>query len=187
MAASNKRVPERQSWLSHDEVVAASTDELRAALNEAYTHMSDQQHKLVTFMLEGKPDMEAAELAGYSTRTSNTGWRARKTKKVVAALAIGREIAQRGAETSPEWVRSELKAALERAKAAGDEQNVIACIREFCKIDGIYAEQQMRLLHSGHDGGPLQKDVTDEEWAMLAQLQHNIIDVEHEEDEEAAA
>ena len=44
-----------------------------------------------------------------------------------------------------------------------------------------YADQQMRLLHSAHDGGPLQKEVTDAEWAMLAHLQHNIIDVDHEE------
>ena len=171
----------KYAWMTNQEIVTASTDELNAALNEVYSDMSDQQYKLVVNMLEGKTDAESARLAGYSTRDSNPGWRARKTRKVVFALAVGREIAQRGAETSPEWVRTELKAALLRAKDVGDEATVIACIREFCKIDGIYQEQQMRLLHSASDGGPLQKDVTDAEWKLLAELQHNIIDAEYEE------
>jgi hypothetical protein len=168
---ANQRV-----YLSHEEIVTMDLDELKAHFLKAKLHMSSMQLKLVEGVLEGLSEQKAAEQAGYSLKTSNKSWRAMKTKKVQHALAIGREIAQRGAGTTPEWVRTQLKSLYEKARKDDDKQAATKCLQELCRIDGHYAAEAMKLMHSAHDGGPLEREVSEDEWNMLSHLYHNIRD-----------
>ncbi|MDB4522108.1 hypothetical protein N9100_01705 [Gammaproteobacteria bacterium] len=176
-----------RKWLTPEEVIKTPTDELRVAFNKALIHMSSMQRDLVNNMLTGKySDAESARRAGYSTKTTNPGWEARKTKCVVHALHIGREIAARGAETTPEWIRGELKELLLNAKQAEDFTTITNVLKEFCKISGVYATEQLKVLHANHEGGALSKEISDAEWTALSSLQHElrVIDGEATEIEE---
>jgi phage terminase small subunit len=159
-------------WLTQEEIVKTDIDKLRAVFAKQMGSMSNMARDLVNNMLDGMTDHEAATKAGYSNKT--TGGRGRRSKKVVHAMALGREIAARGAETTPVYIRQELKAMLEKAKDDDDRTTFIACIKELCRIDGTYAEQQLKLMHAGHDGDALQKDVTDKEFELLSHLYHQM-------------
>jgi hypothetical protein len=176
-----------RKWLTPEEIIKTDTDTLRIIFSKAQLHMSSMQRDLVNNMLSGKySDAESARLAGYSTKDTNPGWRARKTKAVVHALSIGREIAARESETSPEWIRGELKELLLKAKESDDFTSITNVLKEFCKISGIYATEQVKLLHANSEGGPLSKEISDEEWQALSALQHElrVIDGEATEIEE---
>lgn len=171
-----------RAWYTHEEMQDMSLKDLKAAYGKALIHMSDMQRKLVENMLEGTmSDVEAARKAGYVDRKSqNAGYEARKSKKVVHALYLGREIASRGTEVTGAWLRSQLKDLLERATSDDDRTTITTVLKEFAKVDGLYAAEQVKLLHANHEGGPMDRETSDEEWEMLSALRHEIREEESE-------
>ena len=164
------------------ELTEMNLADLRKNYAEAITVLSPKQLKLIEGMLAGKPKVVAGKAAGYALHKPDYNViRALALPYMVKALALGREIASRGAETTAEWLRTELKDLMDKAKEENDSQTVVACAREFAKIDGLYQAEQMKLMHANHEGGPLQRDIDDTEWALLARLHHKIRDGEEYE------
>lgn len=169
-------------YYTPDEMQEMSIKQLRTAYAKSILHMSDMQRKLVENMLSGTmTDNEAALKAGYvKMKKDSAGSRARKSKKVVHALHLGREIASRGSKVNGEWIRNQLRELLDKAKNDDDRQTITNVLKEFAKIDGLYATEQVKLLHANHEGGPLDREVQDDEWEMLSKLRHEIREDETE-------
>ncbi len=161
------------SWLTPEQILEATTDELKIVQQNAIFHMSDMQRKYVQYILEGTmTDKEAALKAGYKKKSASG--MVKNTKKVVHALRIGREILSREGEATAEWVRAELRELLAKAKSENDNVTITKVLQEFSKLQGLYAAEQLKLLHSGHDGNALDRQISDDEWEKLAQLQHEV-------------
>lgn len=178
-------------WLTPEQILEATTDELKIVQQNAQFHMSDMQRKLVQYMLEGElSDADCARKAGYRNKAKPSSAEYKKSKKVVHALRIGREILARESEATAEWVRAELRELLVKAKSENDNVTIAKVLQEFSKLQGLYAAEQMKLLHAGHDGNALDRQISDDEWTKLSQLQHevrndaDVIDVEIVEQEE---
>lgn len=161
--------------MTPEELTESSLPDLKKAYAKAIIELRPQQIKLVEGLVEGKTKMDAGRDAGYKLTCNDASVRrVLGLPKVVVALAISREIASRGAKTTATWLRKELKELMEAAKADGDRVTVTNCIREFAKIDGLYSEQQLKLMHANHEGGALNRDINDDEWRLLSQLHHDV-------------
>lgn len=161
--------------MTPEELTEFSLPDLKTAYTKAIVELRPQQIKLVEGLVGGKNNFEAGHAAGYKMTASDSAVRrVLGLPKVIIAMGLSREIASRGAKTTAEWLRKELKELMEEAKADGDRVTVTNCIREFAKIDGLYSEQQLKLMHANHEGGPLNRDVSDDEWRMLSQLHHDV-------------
>lgn len=180
-------------WLTPEEILEATTNELKIVQKNAQFHMSDMQRKYVELRLQGDlTDTECALQAGYKKKNNTPGSMVKRSKKVVHALRLGYEILARESEATAEWVRSELRELLTKAKDEGDNVTITKVLQEFSKLQGLYAAEQMKLLHAGHDGNALDRQISNEEWETLSQLQHevrkddDVIDVEviDQEDQE---
>lgn len=160
-------------WLTPEQILESTTDELKIVQQNAQFHMSDMQRRYVEYILEGTmTDHEAALKAGYS-KGSASGM-VKQTKKVIHALRLGREILAREGEATAEWVRAELRELLAKAKAEGDNATITKVLQEFSKLQGLYATEQLKLLHAGHDGNALDREISDDEWMKISMLQHEV-------------
>jgi len=161
--------------MTPEEISTMNQAKLKREYARSLNRLLDKQRKLIEALVAGQPRKEAAATAGYSVASIT---QALNRPAMIDALALGREMVSRTISKTAEWVRSELTELLETAKSEGNLKVVTDTLREFSKLDGLYAVEQVKLLHANHEGGPLTRDISEDEWVMLSTLRHEMRDGE---------
>lgn len=131
--------------------------------------LSEQQRRFADYILEGKTQTEAYELAGYKSKT-NEAMRANAARlitndNVASYIAERQEKAAESAEVTLEWLLDQAKGVLADARSDGSHAAAVSAIKELGVLSGERIEQSKRTnVNKNVD------DLTDAElFALLAE------------------
>jgi len=143
--------------------------EVRNFCKNLRAELSVREMVFVDELLNSGNKHAAAKKAGYQP---HYGKRLVKKKSVMHCLTLERERIYRETGIDAGWCRAMLIQNIADARAANDYGTVRSSIAELAKMGGYYATDQLRVMHSNHEGGPLADQTDDDLLKLIGRIHH---------------